>query len=333
MEQEIKTEITYQGVKKSRIFLARFMDFCIWFILSAVLLMITVSITVVTPQFNNILNRAEEIQLDSKIYVKNDKDEVLKLTAFLNSDKELKTEEKNQKLDEALYTFYTNPNFFDDNEGIDVYNKYKMDAKKDNKNLFILKDGQYIENKEAGILPSTYLEFYSDTLNFKAAAALQSNKEYHKLSQTVTMILVVESLTMPFLMALILFVLVPTLSFKNHNTWGFKTFKIGVIDASGFSISTKKAVGASLFSTLFVVWVSLVTFFIPLIVSLGMFVYREDNKNLTGYIFNYYYVDISSKKIYENEEQYQNSAQKFEKESELFENTPLKEEDEEKIEN
>ena len=333
MEMTNKKEITYQGVKKSKIFLARFMDFCMWFILSAILVMTTVFVTVVTPKFNDILKRAEEIQLDSKIYVKNDKDEVLKLTAHLNMDKDMKAEEKNKKLDEALYTFYSNPNFFEGNEGLDAYNKFKSEAKKDNKNLFILKDGKYVENIEAGILPSTYLDFYSEVLNFKAAAALQNNEEYHKLSQTVTMIFVVESSVVPAITCLILFVLVPILSFKNHNTCGFKTFKIGVIDASGFTLSTKKAVGASIFSTLVVVWLSLFTFFIPLIISLGMFVFREDNKNLTGYVFNYYYVDISSKKIYANEEEYQNSIQKFEKESELFENTPLKIEDEEKSEN
>ena len=328
--KEIKKEINYQGVKKSKIIVARLIDFCFLVIFSIVTLLTSLFITVVTPGFNDILNKAEEIQLNSKLYQKDKNNNVYLLTEILAADEEMKMEQKNETLDAALTFFFSSPDFFKENDGVIYYNNLKKDALKDEKHLFILDGDKYIEDKTSGLTPNIYYDFYKETLNLKAFGFLQNNAQYHSLSKNVSIIFLSEVISMPILSYLILYFIVPLLSFKNHNTLGFKTFKIGIIDGKGTSLTTKKALGALSFSCLVVGILSLITFFIPLLISIGFFTYREDNKNLTGYLFDYYFIDISHQQIYENTEEFFKEENKVNKNVELYSNTPLEVEKEDK---
>lgn len=91
--------------------------------------------------------------------------------------------------------------------------------------------------------------------------------------------------------------------------------KIALIDVNGLSVKWWKFTLRFLFFYVIELWGSLLSFFIPFIVSLTMAVLSKAHQSLSDYITNTYMVSIDNKSIYKDVFEYKLAQQNTTKRS------------------
>lgn len=311
MENET-IELTYERATLGRRIAAFLVDAFLSLLTGAIFLLLTFYLLSVSPFMKNIYQQRDDIQLNSHLYFKDDSNNIIQLKESISKDTALTIKEKNKKYDDALTYFFDSDLFFNENEGNEIYKNLKGNAKGDDNNNLFNNDG--IEIYDDSLHNDYYLSFYEDSYQ-KALSYMSWNNEYRNLNRQLLLIdtfSVLGTLLFPFL---IFSYVIPLFNVRTRQTLGMMATKIALIDVNGLSVKCWKFTLRFLFFYVIELWGSLLSFFIPFIVSLTMAVLSKAHQSLSDYITNTYMVSIDNKSIYKDVFEYKLAQQNTTKRS------------------
>lgn len=311
MENET-IELTYERATLGRRIAAFLVDAFLSLLTSAIFLLLTFYLLSVSPFMKSIYQQRDDIQLNSHLYLKDDSNNIIQLKESISKDTALTIKEKNKKYDDALTYFFDSDLFFNENEGNEIYKNLKGNAKGDDNNNLFNNDG--IEIYDDSLHNDYYLSFYEDSYQ-KALSYMSWNNEYRNLNRQLLLIdtfSVLGTLLFPFL---IFSYVIPLFNVRTRQTLGMMATKIALINVNGLSVKCWKFTLRFLFFYVIELWGSLLSFFIPFIVSLTMAVLSKAHQSLSDYITNTYMVSIDNKSIYKDVFEYKLAQQNTTKRS------------------
>ncbi len=295
-------EICMNAVPFVRRFSAGLTDFLFTLFTGFIFVFISVFIAGNSKNYNSLFKQRDSIAIASKLYVKDEDGKTQRISTIYEYNSDLTYNEKSNLIDENLNYFFNLSTFFSNNEGVEIYNKAKLEAKSDSgENLFNTSYVRVLLNSD---YDKEYYEFYCDTVDNVAVSYLIKNNEYNKLAKTIIVVdtsIIASCFLFSFL---IFFLVIPLCLRRGHQTLGQKIFKMGLVDVNGLNVKWTKFVGRFFFFLLFEVVLSLVSFFIPFIVSFSFLVFSKRRQMLHDYVFNTYMVDVSQDTIYLNYGEY-----------------------------
>lgn len=301
MNDEIEqVNISYERVSNGRRAAAFLLDAVLSLITGAILLILTLYLLTSTPTMKSIQNRREEISLFSNLYVR-ENDSIITLKESLKNNDVLTVAEKNSKYDEALTLFYSNSDFFSDNEGIQIYLNLKK-VKTDSQGNKLFDDNGNALYSDA-VHNDNYWSFYNKVFD-SSLSYLYYNNEYRQLNRNIILIdtfAIISTLLFPFI---IFCYIIPLCNLRTRQTLGMMTVKIALIDANGLSVKWWKLTLRFLFFYVIELWGSIFAFFIPFVVSLTMAILMKSHQTLADYVCNTYMVNVKDRIIYRNVYEY-----------------------------
>jgi len=310
-------ELEYESAKTSRRVGAAILDLLMSLLLSFILLGIEVGIINNIPSYTNLLNEQETILISSKLYVKNSDENLIRISTFYNSNDDLTFNEKSEILDNDLTYFFSLDDFFPKKDGMTIYNKTKSGAK--NSSGLLLFNEKYERNLVNADYDPDYYTFYCNTVENVAISYLSQNVNYYEVQKTI-IILFSASILCEILFSLFIFIyIIPLFLKRGRQTLGMKIMKIGLINVDALNLKVSKFTLRFLIVYFFEIILSLVSFLIPLIVTFSFMCFSKAHQSFSDYVTNTYMVDVSSKDIYLDLEEYQ-KAQTLRQESSLENN-------------
>lgn len=296
-----------KGKFSSRIF-AYIFDFVCTVITTILLVLLTQVITMSVPSYKAILHNMEQLEISSHLYIENDKGEYVRLSRFYvdpKDDEELKA--FNNKLDEGLIMFYSDPLFFDQSDpesGLYLYNIQKIPEGNEYSDLFV-KDvfGNPKESATASL--EDLYNFYCRALEQDAVAYLMTNNEYMNSSRTITLVFFFIELLIPIVISATLFsYIIPLFDKHGRRSLGKRIFKLGVVDSKGLSPTIGRFTCRFLVYLLLEIIISIPILLIPMIISFSMLTFSSLGQSLHDYFCSTYVVDISQNYICKDEDEY-----------------------------
>lgn len=305
----MKTEnVEFRKAKYSSRMFAFATDLLVMTIVTLLLVICCQLIVVNTDAYKKIENTLDTIQLRSHLYEEDNGDLIILSSYYGNPKTEDEYNTYNEKLNDALIAFYSDSFFFDQNDsksGLYLYNTQRIPEGETHTDLFVYDEHmQVIPSLTAD--PKDLHTFYCRAISRDAVTYLMANDDYMNASRSVTLIFVFVELLIPmFIAALIFELLIPLLDCHGRRTLGKRIFKIGVVDSRGLSPTYKRLIGRFTLFFFLEVILSVITLFIPIIISFSMTAYRKDGQSFHDYVANTYVVDISQSYICKNPEEYQ----------------------------
>lgn len=307
-EDENVLEIEYPKASFSKRLIAAIFDMVLFSIVAFMLYSYGFSyLTMVMPGYmenvETFTGRKAESKLFSDFYGDNDSTLITdyyrhEIAQTSEDDKMDKYWEANDAIETALTSFYTNPSFYEVNNGIETYNLEKIPAHQERGTYFLYSEDGSIVRDSTKTGEEMY-EFYQAAVNsalnylYKDSTLINSSRviTYYHISMIALAIVISGS---------IFYLMFPFIFKKNRQTLGKLIFKLGVISADGLRPSGARTFAR--FAAFFgiEVLVSLVSFALPLIVSFSMFAFSKTGTSLHDYITNTYVVDISTYSIYKS---------------------------------
>lgn len=263
------------------------------------------------PFYQNAGKTLDQVQLDTGLYIENNKD-VIALCDYYKPETPDQYKTCNDELNVALTNFYNKEQFFSDTAWS---NQHYIDLKI-NSGLFIYTDDSHtattpVAEDEASL--KKMFEFYGRTLSQDATIYIAKYPGYVEATKTLNISFIFLILLLPIFISVTLFEFVVPLIFGNgRRTLGKFLFKISVVDSRGLSPSFPRFLLRFIFFLFVEVFLSMVSFLIPMIVSFTMFVFSKNNQSLHDYVIGTYVVDSSDKRVFKNEKEYIKSQKQAE---------------------
>jgi uncharacterized RDD family membrane protein YckC len=277
-------------------------DLLLCFVSTIILLIGTFAIIQTNSGFISLTNDREEGLLSSQLYIKSD-NEIKQLSSVLDSDDTLTYNEKSEKLDAALTSFFNNDLFFYEVDG----NKIYLDLKKAANNgdsQELLFNSEYERALTNSDYDKTYYDFYTSSFS-TALGYLQLNKSYSSATKKINIVYIFSTIGTFLFTVIIFFYIVPLICKRGRQTLGMKLTKIGVVSSNGFNLSFARFTARFCLFFFVELILSLVSFLIPVFVSLTMMVIRKDHQSFHDYIVQSYVVTVDNDTIYLDYEEYQ----------------------------
>lgn len=294
-------EIDYHRASNGKLFASNFFDAFAMLILSFLLLILNNFIFFkCLPSGINTKAEREEIILSSYLYQKDDNGNINLTYVLIKDDGNKSSNEKSQLFDNTLKLFFTD--FVKD---ISIYNNYKKEAKTSD-DLFLFKEenNSYIRALTNNDYDNTYYNFYLDIIENKATGYLQADSRYvRNLKKEVLQNLVVFYISL-LISNFVIYFLFPVIFYRGRKTLGMKIANVGLVSVDGMNVKLSRFSLRYLFYFVVIITLSLVSFLIPIIVSLTMMLVSKTGQSLTDYVFNTYKIDTSSSSIYTSKEEY-----------------------------
>lgn len=292
IEEKEVHEVEYARASTFRRISAGIFDFFTCIITSLLLFMVTILIIENSSVYKTNISNRNEILLNSELYVENDAN-IIKVNNFLDSNEDLTYNEKSERMDTILNHFFVNKNFFEE-DNTSIYNKLKSEAKDGDSYLFDEGYDRVLTNTD---YDATYYEFYKDAVD-TAVGYLNLNSTYSESAKTIFVIYTVGIVLTYIFPYLIFFLLIPLIFKTGYQTLGKKIMKIAIINFNGVNANKKKFLCRFAIFYFFEIVLSLVTFLIPLIVSISMMVISKTHQSLHDYVCGTYVVSVENNKIY-----------------------------------
>lgn len=285
-------ELTYPMPPLHKSFLAKFFDLFLVFLLGATFFGLAQIILPSLPTYAEAQQRQASLQIESRLYVESDIG-LTRLSDYLDGQ-DLTRKEKCTQYEENLTYFFVE---FLDEEGSVRYKNDKAEAKVEGSSLF-QEDGSWAFSSSD--YEVHYLDFYENEYSNIALGLLHEQGEYKKTNQR-KLIFELVSLFVCFSLSHILLMLVMPLCFRRgKKTLGLFFAHIGRVGKDALSLTPLRMVLFWLFDFVFLFWGSIVTFLIPLAISMGMAAFRSDHQSLGEYVSGVHLVDDSEQKIFRN---------------------------------
>ena len=261
------------------------------------------------PYYKAANNRINEIQLSSHLYAQRDDGTTKLLCDHLLVNDDSDYEDINRQLDEALTAFYSDPLYFEqsgDNNGMSIYNSYKIPTGQDSSDLFIYQDETHTTIvKKAGVADKSIYDFYVKTMSENAVKCVIDNPDYISASRTISLSYYFIILLVPISLSVIIFeLIIPLCLHRGKKTLGKLVFKLAVLDVRGLSCSWRRYILRFIFFFFAEFLLSVVTFAIPLIVSFTLLVFNKAGQSLHDYVINTYVVEAPTSSVMLTPEEY-----------------------------
>ena len=253
----------------------------------------------------------DQVQLDSGLYVESNKD-VVALCDYLTPETKDQYKQCDDELNIALTNFYQKEQFFSDTTWS---NQHYLDMKIDS-GLFIYTDDSHTsttplaEDEES---LKKMFEFYGRTITEDATVYIVKYPGYVEATKTLNLSFIFLILLLPIFLTVNIFeFIVPLILGNGRRTIGKLLFKISVVDARGLAPSFPRFVLRFLFFLFVEVYLSMVSFLIPMIVSFSFFVFNKNSQSLHDYVVGTYVVDSTDKRVFKNEKDYRAAQEQAE---------------------
>ncbi len=302
--EENFTEVEYTKAKLTSRWLAAFIDFVLFFVLTLVFYGCTYWITSVIPYYSEQVTLRSELQEESGIYY----DSTTLISTTITESETMSTYEQKRYLSNVIDEFYLNDTFFEYDtyvEELDVtytsyylaYQTRKSEATADSgDNIFITEDGYlYVEDVYED---SIYVDFYVDEIETYCVNYLSVNDDYFNATQLIFNTSVTELVLTSFVAYVLTYVILPLIFKRGRKTLGMKVVNISLISAEALNVPTGKYMIRSIWIVLFGYVLDIVAFLIPLIVSISMMHLSSRSQDFYDYISNTYVVDSSKQDVY-----------------------------------
>lgn len=308
-EEKIDTiEIDYHKASTKAIFASNLFDAFMMLVLAFLLLLLNNFIFSKTTLGIKTVNERNDIIISSHLYRYENADNtgsIKDVYSIIYNDGDKNYNEKSEEFDKVLTLFFTD--FVKD---ISIYNDYKKEAiysfNDEETNLFVKENDVYIRNSALNNsdYDNTYYEFYSNLIKEKAPGYLFKSKAYRNNLKTQIIQNVLLFYLSLFLASTIVYYIIPLFLKRGRKTFGMKMTSIALVDVRGLSVTLKRFTLRYLFFFFIVLTLSLVSFLIPILISITMSFISKSGQSLTDYVLNTYKVDSSTNSIYLDEIEY-----------------------------
>lgn len=293
MENEI--EIEYKNASISKRFFSKFVDlFLIVFTCFIFFSLSNMFILKNVEGYTNLIKTQDELKIESKLYLE-DGSYVLD---YVETENFSNYESKKNYLAEVLNSFYDNDLFFEKNstQKNEYYQRCLNQKDSLDNNMFYLQEGVI---KEYNLNPKDYYNFYVDEIDGHAKSYLFNNINYANSTRLISVSQIVTCYICLFISYIMYKVIFPLTCFKRgRQTLGMKLFKISYIGVDAFNLSCFRYLGKAIFDFAIFYIVDIISFLIPLFVSIGMMFLTKTNQDLSEYVFNIYVVNSKDEDIY-----------------------------------
>ena len=286
-------ELFYERVSVPRRIASTLFDSFCALVLTLILFFILFYSVNSTASIKYLASQREDILLSSHLYYQEDneannyKDYVLSL--------DVDYDKKSSLLDESLSYFYSD--YLKEEER---YSSLKEEASYQGIKLFTSGERAEINDDYDEI----YLNFYGDAFD-TSLSILYEDEDYFIPTRTIFWIYVACFLSSYAFSFFIFYFIVPFVFLrKTKKTFGMLLTRIAILGVDGFIISNMIFVFRFIFFYFIEVILSLFTFLIPLLVSLGFLIMSKSRQTLHDYVFNTYAVSSIGVKLFANKAQY-----------------------------
>lgn len=302
-------EVTFNRPKYRIRMFAFLFDFLCMAIVSVLLVFAMQAIMNNVPYYKAANQTTNDIQLNSGLYVKRNDGTTKLMCDYYHPESDEEYIQCNKDLDEALTKFYTNPEFFDQEDpksGLYLYNIEKIPEGQSESGLFIYED----ETKttivaKADASQKGLFEFYTYVMAEKAVHYVINNDAYISATRTISLTFIFLILLVPVLLSVIIFEFIIPLIFRRGNkTLGKLLFKLSVVDNRGLACSFPRFLARFALLLFVEVIAGVISLSITVIVSFSMMVFSKTNQSFHDYVCNTYVVEAPSKSICLNEKEY-----------------------------
>lgn len=284
-------ELEYTKAKLSRRIGAVILDQFLLLFLTFALFAISNSLMVQTDLYHSLVSKRQAVQEASGLY----DEEGVQIVSALASDESLSDRQRKDALGKRLKEFYALEEFASDQDRAG-YDGRRLSYVNDNVYLFQTVDGAI---EEAVDNPSAYWAFYKKEANDYAYKLVLASPGYLDATRGVFLFAFTEVLISFTLVFSVCYVVLPLTALRRgRRTLGKMVMKVGYLGADALNPSWKRWVCYCLFLYGIVYLLSLVSFLIPVIVSVSMVFLSKRRQNLAEYVTNIYLVDIRSQEIY-----------------------------------
>lgn len=287
------------------------LDGIIFVFIAFSLLYATDSIMKTTDYYNSVSRKYDQIKEDSGLYMLHE-DSLVLITSFYQIEENIVDltpyDIKHNYMTALDYYFdvflETKADFKIEDYATfqKFYDAKRLEFRHNSIAYFVLKDGNIIENPDANLKNSDYIDdFYKDFIGKTAVPCLTYIEEYASsfvfLSRTIIFI----EIPIPIVLASILTFYVPGLIFiRGRKSLAKLLFKIGLVDKNKYNVSWKTFTLRFLVIFFGEILLSIFTFGIPLIVSFSMMVFTKKKQSFHDFVFNIEVIDVTNSTIYKN---------------------------------
>lgn len=295
-------ELEYDSAPLYKRFFAGLIDIFLTVFLTFILTLSSIFIYTNTSLYKTSLISINEIINESNLYIRNNNEYVL-VSDFYENNKTFSDLEKKEDLEKRVNHFYISLNCYSDKEnfGINLLNDLKI---KYGSNCFYLDESTSLIKEKEDVLDKEFASFYIYIINENAIGYLLQNDLYRKETNNIFMIQLILLLISLFFSVLLFYFLIPLFIRRGNKTIGKLIFRFGTLNVYGFSLSIKELILKFLWFFFFEFLLSLLTFFVPLIVSVGMMIFSSSHQNFNEYMSKTYSLSNENKKFYLNYEEY-----------------------------
>ena len=313
MEKEKKEnviEIEYDYVPLYKRFFSAIIDIFITIFLALILTLSSLFIYTNISIYKESISSINMVIEDSSLYIKSNEEYIL-ISDYYENNKTISNNEKRKDLEKRVNYFYINLNCYSDisSFGNNLLNELKLEY---GNNLFY-KDEISNEIKEkVDALDKDFVEFYIYIINENAIGYLLQNDIYKNETNKIFIFQIILLVSSIIISVLIFYLFIPLIIKRGNKTIGKLIFRFGNLKVNGFSLSKKDFLIKFLYFFFLEFLLSLFTFFIPLLISIGMMMFSISHQNLNEYLSQSYSLSNENKKFYLNYEEYLYSKKKNE---------------------
>lgn len=302
-----KIEISYYRPTLAKRLFSRIVDALILALFSLGLFVSIKEIYSNTESYKNAQQTLINVRIDSGIYdYKNN--ELINVATICYQDTKMSDSQKETYLLARLDKFFNYMKSYSDESYLKVksdYDTFRLSStlRYNNNPLFIKKDGEIIKNTSVDIPIKSYVEdcysVYIDTncngfLTTEISEYYESNKLIGNLTFFINIPISV------FVSSLLVFLVPPLIFKKGRKTIGMLIYHIGFVNKDLYNLTLKQFFIKFIVFYFFEFLLSVVTFGIPLIISLTMMLVTKNKQNFNEYMLNIQEVSTLDATIYNN---------------------------------
>lgn len=304
-------EVNFNKAKFSTRMLAFGADLLLMIVTALGLIIASQAILMHTPFYRNAGDNIKNIQYESHLYIHGEDNEPLILCDYYSPASEEEYKIACSEVDKALTEFYTDAKFFDQTDpesGLYLYNEQKLLS-----GYFIYEDETHTSVvKKGDVTYETVFPTYAKFMKEDAVSYLVKYPGYLENTRVINVSFIFLILLLPITLSVTIYeFIIPLIFRRGRKTIGKLILKLGVVDSRGLSPSFWRFLARFALFLFFEVLLSVVSFLIPLIVSISMFAFSKMNQSFHDYMTLTYVVDTSTSSIFMNEKEYKESQEKL----------------------
>ncbi len=288
-------EVEYIKPKLYKRWFSSIIDFMLVALFGIIFYALSSLLTQHIPSYTSMVNERTAIQNSTPLY--DGSSNLIILSVEKSSDTYT---QKKTTLNNVIEEFYKDTSFFGDD--LTYYSSYQERKKnatnKSGSNLFELdeKTNTYVEKSD--ILDEDYYNFYYKEIENYSVSYLTNNARYKELTNTIFIIFVVCLFVGMTISFFIFYLAIPLFLKRGHKTVGMYLFKISYISVDALNLTIKQYLIRFILEFFIGYLLSILTFGLPLLVSITMMHLSKTGQDFFDYITNTYVVDTAKKDVY-----------------------------------